>query len=790
MIIGNYTKVVIRGLRRHKTIAAINIAGLAIGMAAALLAILWVRHELSFDRYHEHSNRVFRVIIKTEAEGVVRRSAKTPAPMAAALMEEFPWVEDVARFFFSERLVNVNGARSYHSVCFADPSIFNLFTIPIIRGNRSVPFQTQHEIIISDTMARRYFPDSDPIGKTITLDDKNDFRIGGVFRDIPDNSHFQFHYLTSIDHIPANHQVNWGMRNYYTYLLARKDARVNGPTAVPASFVDKYIGSQIRRQFNFAFQLQPIHDIHLHSDIRNEIQPNGSLYNVSLFLLAGLFILLIACLNYINLTTAWYAGRQMEVGLRKVLGASSRHLLRQFLMESIMLVMMAAPISLALADWFLPIFNSLTGKQLSIWQANSVWLALAMIALIIITGLISGIIPAYFMLRASPIHALKCLRAPKTDDPSLRTVLVVFQFTLSIAFMIIALIISQQVDYLKSNDPGMTTQNIINIPLRNDPTAIQKQSLLKQEFLANPGVVSATISAFTPGKARYNMNYSHERVPENQSPQINCIPVDHDFIKTFGLQITAGRDFSAHFPSDAKQAYIINQAAQKEFGFKNPIGKHLAIANRRIGPIIGVVKDFHYNSLHQSIQPLVLYIDPDLNETISLRIVSDHIPQTIARIRQQWQKHIPRQPFAYTMLQDQINSLYKTESNLQKILAIVTILSIFIASLGLFGLAAYISLQRTREIAIRKVLGAPIHSLFSLLTRHFARWILLANILAWPVAYIFIANWLLQFSFRIPIPLASFILSALAALAIALITITYHTLHTVRQNPAKILRQH
>jgi putative ABC transport system permease protein len=442
MLLGNYLKVLSRSFERHKIIATINIAGLAIGMAAALLTILWVHHEWSFDRYHKNSDRVYRVIIQTEREGRIDRSAKTPAPCASALKREFPWIERSARFIRRDRIVTLNNRTIRSEILIADPTIFKVFTIPIIRGDKNSPLQSQKDVLISETMVRRYFPRKEPIGETITLGDKEELRISGVFRDIPDNSHFTFHLLTSLHTIPPSHHVNWGIRNYYTYILAQKGAHIDPTAAISMDFVDTYIGAQIRKQFKLAFHLQPLHDIHLHSDIRNEYQPNGSLYNLTLFLLAGCFILLIACLNYINLTTAWYAGRRQEVGLRKVLGASPRHILRQFLVESLLISIIATPAAMVLARWFLPIFNTLTGKHLFINILKNPWIFLSSIALIIVTSLISGIAPALFMLRTNPLHTLKGAPHRQSENPSSRQILVVFQFTLSITFMIIALIIA------------------------------------------------------------------------------------------------------------------------------------------------------------------------------------------------------------------------------------------------------------------------------------------------------------------------------------------------------------
>jgi putative ABC transport system permease protein len=772
-------------LRRYKAYSLINIIGLAIGMAACLLLFLWVQNELSYDRYHQKTGRIYRVISQWESEGQLERFAGTSAPLGPALVNEFPDIEKAVRFGTNGFLISYENKRFFENVFFADPELFDVFTFPLIKGDPEAVLKEPHSIIISEEMKEKYFGEEDPIGKIINLDEFGDFKITGVLKNIPPNSHFRFDFLGSFYDYAARHFDQWGMSNYWTYVLTSKNFDQDKFKEKLPEFVEKYRGKEVRYKYKVTYPLQSLASIRLHSNLRGEIEPNSDIETIYIFSAVALFILLIACLNYINLSTARYASRAREVGLRKVIGASRPQLINQFLGESLLFSFIAVLLAVALAEVFLPLFNSLSGKRLVFDYFKNLILLPGLIITALFAGLAAGSLPAFYISALQPVRALKGMLKASSRVSWLRRSLVLSQFVISIIFIFCTITISNQLSYMRNKKLGFDKEHVVNIPIY-DKNALQRYETIKNEFLENPRILGVSASSYFPGKVSWYQSYWYEGMSDKENPMIRWISVDHDFLPTFGIELVSGRNFSRDFPSDVKGAYILNESAVKEISWVSPLGKQFRIIEK--GTVVGVVKNFHFKSLHQRIEPFALYLCPEYFEYFSVRISPEGIPQTLDFLKNKWQELVPNQLFQFSFLDEDFDSLYKAEMRLEKIFGIVTSLAIFIACLGLFGLAAFTAEQRTKEIGVRKVLGASVSGIFLLLSREFTRWVLVANVIACPVAYYVMSRWLQNFAYRINIGPWVFILAAGMALLIALLTVSYQAIRAALANPVESLR--
>jgi putative ABC transport system permease protein len=786
----NYLKVALRNILRYKGHSFINIIGLSVGLAVCLLLLLWVQYESSYDRFNKNADQIYRVVSQAEKDGQIRRTAKSPAPLAPALIQEFPWIQKAVRFAKTNFLVKCNNKFFYEDIFFTDPGVFDVFDFPLVTGDAKTALKTPRLILISQEMKEKYFDVNDPMGKIISLEEWGDFKITGVFKNIPRNSHLRFHFLVSILNFQPDYLNQWGVYHYFTYILVNQNSPINAFNEKMPDFIEKYLGKEMRDRYDIKFLLQPLTRIHLYSNQRNDVETNSDIDTIYIFSAIAFFILLVACLNYVNLTTARFTNRAKEMGLRKVLGATSTHLIKHFLVESMLFAFISLPFSVLLANVFLPTFNSLSGKTLEFhyFDPSFLWVVLGFILFI---GLFSGIVPALFISSFQPAKSIKGMFKASPFSSIMRRCLVVFQFSISIIFVIGTLIIANQLRYAKFKDLGLDKENIINIHLNQNKEALLKYETLKYEFSQHPNVITTCASDFHPGRPRFNMNCWYEGQEPNQYAAIGCIPVGYDFLGTFKIDILEGRGFSRNFPTDEKNAFIINESALKEFGWQPgpAIGKAFNVAGGwRKGTIIGVVQNFHFNSLHKEIEPVALYIEPTNFEYISIRIKPVDISQTLKFLKNKWQEIIPGEPFVYSFLDEDYAGLYKIEFRLQKILALITILAIFIAGLGLFGLASFSAEQRRKEIGIRKVYGASVPGIVLLLSKEFTVLVLAASLFAWPVAWYAMNKWLQNFFYRITILPWVFLLSALAAIVIALITVSYKAFRAAITNPVETLR--
>jgi putative ABC transport system permease protein len=782
----NDLKVSFRNISRHKGHSFINIAGLAVGMAACLILFLWVQDELNFDCYHDKADRIYRVVSQYEVEGVVKRSATTQAPLLPALMNEFPEVKKGVRLGNNGFLVRYRDKLYHENIFFADPEIFNVFSFPLVRGNPRNALKETHSILISEEMRVKYFGDDNPVGKTLTIDENRDYKITGVFKNIPRNSHFRFNFLSSFLDYAGRHSDKWGISNYYTYILISKNYPVHKLDEKMPGFVEKYGGKESRYKYKSLYTFQPLTRIHLHSDLANEIEPNSDIKNIYIISVIALFILLIACSNYINLSTAMHFKRTKEVGLRKVFGATRAQLMKQFLSDSFLFSFISVLLAIGLVGLFLPVFNSLSGKQLEINYFNNLFLLPGLIGISLCVGFISGIFPASFISALQPVKAFKGILHYSSTATFLRQGLVVFQFSISIIFIISTIIISNQLSFIKNKKLGFDKEYILNIPIHSSE-ALQKYETIKYEFIQNANVSGICASSFIPGNDFYYQNYWHKGINPDAYPMITWIPVDHDFIKTFQIKLVEGRDFSKKFHDDVKGAYLINEAAAKEFGWQSTIGNELTIGNAK-GKIIGIVEDFHYKSLHKKIKPLALFISPELFKYFSVRINAENIPQTLRYLKTKWQELVPSQSFEYSFLDEDIDNLYKVEIRLRKIFVIISILAILIACLGLFGLTSFIEGLRTKEIAIRKVFGGSIPGIVILLIKDFIKCVLVSNIIAWPISWYAMNQWLQNFAHRVDIYLWIFLLAGILSIAFTTLTVSFKAIKAALVNPVEVLK--
>lgn len=783
----NYFKISFRNVLKYKGHSIINIIGLSIGIAVCLLLLLWVQDEVSYDRYHEKADRIYRVISQSEPDDKIVKSAHTPAPLAPALVNDFPWIKKAVRF--AKVKFSVKCADKYfdEEIFFADPGVFDVFSFSMIKGNPKTAIKDPNTLLISEEMKTKYFGDENPVGKIISLGGRYDFKITGVFKTIPKNSHFRFHFLASVLHFRKHYHTQWDVENYWTYILIEKGAPIDTFREKMPQFITKYRGRKAIDLYKIMYFLQPLTSIHLFSNLDSEIEPNRDITTVYIFSLIALFILLIACLNYINLSTARFTNRAREVGLRKVLGALPGQLIRQFLGESFLLAAIALLLSMLLSQLFLPLFNSLSGKTLAfLYFENFFWLPV-LFGIVFIVGLGAGIVPALFVSKFGPISALRGIFKSNPVISILRKALVVFQFSISIIFIIITLVIVGQLRFIKTTDLNLNKENVINIHINKSEAALLQYETIKYEFSKHPDVISVCASGFFPGKPKWNMNYWHDGVRPDEHININCIPVDHDFFETLQVNFVAGRCFARHITTD-KNNFILNEAAVKEFGWKSALGKQFNVSNWKKGQVVGVVENFKYDSLHNDVKPVVLYINPPGFAYFSVRIKPHNIQGTIKHLKEKWQELVSGQTFEYTFLDEDFERLYKSEFRLEQIFLAVTIMGLFIACLGLFGLAAYTAEQQTKNTGIRKVFGASVFDITVLLSKEFTLWVLAANIFAWPVAWYAMKSWLQNFAHRVDITLFTFFLAGVLAFITALLTVSYKAVRAARANPVESLR--
>lgn len=783
----NNLKLALRVFWKNKTYSLLNIFGLALGFACCLLIGLYVQQELSFDRYHQKHQRIYRLANQVTGASYENGIAKVTAPWGEEAQRTIPEVESVCRFVFFGRSVFRKGDQnSYESYgFFADSTALTMFTWPLTQGDPQTALREPNAIVLTQTLAERYFGEQNPMGEAITIDDQ-EYQVSGVMEDIPANSHFPVNFLVSMStysHPDMNDWVRWNQ--FYTYVLLRPEADLPTVNTKLQVMIEQNLDAE-RAEVTHPL-LQPIASIHLHSKLHREIATNSDVAYVYLFSLIALFILIIACFNFINLSTARAVHRAKEVVMRKVTGATRSSLIGQYLGESYLLVGLSVVVALLLATTFLPYLNAFLNRSLTLDLLNNWPLTTGLLTLTLLVGLLSGAYPAFVL---SGFRPGKILKGSMTfaGNAWLRKGLVVAQFAIAVFLIIGALVISSQLSYIQNKNLGFNKEQVVVIQLR-DQESVRRAGTIKEELEQLNGVESVTVSANRPGGSDYGVPYVAVGLPEDQQPSMRCLVIDPDFLDTYQMEIAAGRGFRADMPTDTA-AYLINETAARQLGWENPLEHQLSMpaVEREPGPIIGVVRDFHFRSLQEPIAPLYFFMEAGWFSEISLRLKSDDMQKTLALIEQKWADFEPGQPFAYRFFDESFDSLHQSESRTATIIKWFTVIAIFITALGLFGLATYTAERRTREIGIRKVLGASVASLVGLLSKDFLRLVIIGFLLAIPLAWIVTRQWLANYAYRIDISWQYFALAGAIAVLIAFFTVSYQSLRAALVNPVDSLK--
>ncbi len=793
----NYLKMAWRNIRKQKGYSVINLLGLAIGMACCLLILLFVQDEVGFDRYHDKADRIYRLISEAEVGGSLSNFALVPFAAPPAFAQEIPEVESFVRIIrIGRRQIIKLEERSFEEegIFLADDTFFSIFTHAFTSGDPEIALKDPGSVVITENTALRLFGDQDPIGKILQFEPVGDLHVTGVIRNVPENSHFTFNYLISFNSLTQQQRQGieqWLSIQGWGYLLLREGADAQAVQDKFPAIVESHTGKQAR-EFGIAisFSMQKMTDIHLRSHLQAEISPNGNLVYVYIFSAIAIFILVIACINFMNLSTARSANRAREVGLRKVFGAFRKNLIGQFIAESVLMALAALLLAVGLAALALPVFNSFAGKEMIAASLFRTPLLIGMGSLILFTGLLAGSYPAFFLSGFQPIAVFRGVLSKGAKGSLLRKVLVVFQFSVSVSLIIGTGIVLRQIDYMKNKNLGFDKENVL-VSLVQNPETGKNHLAIKAELLQNPNLNKVSFSTGIPGRIGELRLMIPEGRSKNETFSISTIRCDYDYLQTYGIRLAAGRDFSKEFSTDATKAYIINATAAQKFGWSadEAIGKDLTFAEGRPGQIIGVIDDFHYLPLTQAIEPLVLMLEETRLAFASIKVNPANTAQALEYVKNKWETFEPGREFNYFFVEDDFSSQYSAEERLSEILSVFAGLAIIIACLGLFGLASYTAVQRTREIGIRKVLGASIRSIIVFLSKEFVKWVLVANALAWPITFWVMRNyWLSGFPYRTDPSLMIFFTAGAASILIALLTVGFQVVRAASANPADSLR--
>ncbi len=775
----NHVKITLRIIKRNKAFSIINITGLAVGIACCFLILSWVRHELSFDRYHENADEVYRIISEFHSSaGEINYTNTTQAPLAGILKDRYPEIVNSARALNWPITVGTKQKSFEERVWLVDPSFFEIFTIEFISGDPNTALSDPSSIILTESVAQKHFREEDPLGKSILLGSVRPFQITGVIEDIPQNSHLDIDCILPLAFTKevGLELEEWSGFNFMAYVQLQK---MSSPVEVGHKI--KNILKDYFPETSTTIQLQPLSHIHLYA-----LGGGGLIIYVRIFLAMAVFILIIAAINYMNLSTARSAGRAREVGIRQTVGAKRMQLIRQFMSESLILSTVATLAAVILVHLFLPGFNRLTGRAVELEYSFLTILMLAGIALF--TGILSGAYPALVLSSHKPVNVLQGALSSRKNGAWFRRILVVAQFAISIFLIIGTMVIYKQVQFFQSKDLGYKKENILCFSISG--AVSRNYAAIKNELLNHPAILNMTRTNTTLDTTQStatsdNISWEGKDANENIS-WLHVVGVDYDYLDTFELKMAEGRFFSEEYPSDIKDGMIVNQAAIRAMNMDSPIGKkfHFWDLDEKI---IGVIQDYHFRSLHDAIEPLVLKLGLSLN-TISIKIRSENTANTIKDIETIMKKVIPDYTFEYEFLDERLDMLYQAERRMENIAKNISLLAVFLSCLGLLGLTAYTVEQRTKEIGIRKVLGASPLGILLLVIREFARWLFVANMISWPVAYFVTKQWLENFSYRIPISLWLFILSGLATFMIAFFTVSFQAVKATLENPVKSLR--
>lgn len=804
----SYLKIAYRNLIRYKFTSFINLFGLTIGLTCCLLITSFILNELSYDRHHKNASNIYRVTRSfNNDEGVVSLKLSTVAPaFGLYLPGDFPDIKKMTRMLANGSTPIRFGEKKFNekNVYYADENLFDVFSIKVLKGNPATALKDPFSVMLTESQAKKYFGNEDPMEKSIRYNSQFDFKVTGIYEAFPSNAHMHPDILFSFNTLKdsavygeENLRTSWSNNSFFTFLLLPDKYPVNSMIAQFPAFVDRRMGDEYgsgKQPSKYTrLDLQALTDIHLYSHTDYEAEPNGDISRVYIFSAIALFILLIACINYMNLSTARSALRAREIGIRKVVGARKKELIMQFLGESVLVCWMAIILA-ALLTWLtLPWINKVSGQELSMSTLLKWKILIPLFLTPFVVGLLSGIYPALFMSSFQPVKTLKGLFKVGGSSISFRKVLVVAQFSISIILIITTVIVFQQLNYIQNKSLGFDKDHVLTVNYSNEISS--HYEAFRNDLLKNAAFKDMSRSSRIPtGRLLDNMGASTMQGDSLKpvTTDIKYVAADYDFLSTFDISLGAGRFFDRGYGMDTN-SYVINQAAASAMGWNSPseaIGKVFKYG-RRTGNIIGVVKDFHFESMHQRIVPIVLVMFPPrigAFNNLSIKIAGKDLRGSLSQMEATWKKHFPETPFDYVFLEDNFNKLYEAEQRQATLFTAFACVAIFIACLGLFGLSAFAISQRIKEIGVRKVLGANIQSIVTLLSKDFLKLVLIAALMAFPIAWLAMNSWLQDFAYRIPISWWVFVLAAIAAALIAFFTVGFQAVKAAIANPVKSLR--
>ncbi len=801
----NYFKIALRNLKKDKVYSFINIFGLAIGITCCLLILLYISDELSYDNFHAKADRIYRVNTDLKFGGTELALPVCSDMVGPIMKKDYPQVEEYVRIYSynDNKLVRKgNNFNEERPVAFVDSTFFKVFSFPVLYGNTEHILNEPNTVIINESIAKKYFGTSDAVGKFIETDDNGgtNFKVTAVIKDMPENSHLQFKMIFPMQNL----SYKWGnfvSSNMRTYLLLKpgtdykefekKFFEYNDRYVFP--FAQKYMNIESKEAFLKAGnrvenKLMPIKNIHLYSKQIQELTPTGTIEYVYIFSAIALFILIIACVNFMNLTTARYANRAREVGIRKVLGTERKNLISQFLLESILMSCVSVLLSVLFIVILLPYFNDISAKELKINEMFSLPFLFLLLALPVIIGLTAGGYPSFFLSKFMPAEIIKGKLSSGTKSGNLRSALVVFQFAASVVLISATIVVYNQLNYIQSKNLGYQRDQLLII---NGTYSLKNVNAFRNEMLNVPGVTAATISGYLPVPSNRSFDgfFKDAAMGADKGLTMQRWIIDYYYLNTLGIKLKEGRNFSPDFGTDSSSV-ILNETAVKQIGLINPLGK--TVYTLRDGKlkslnVIGVVKDFHFESLRQNIGALGFMLGLNV-DNITLKINAANTSAIISKAENLWKKMTSGLPFSYRFMDESFNQVYKAEQRIGTITFLFALLAIIVAGLGLFGLATFLAEQRTKEIGIRKVLGASVFSVLYMLSKEFLKWVLIANAIAWPLAYYFMNRWLQDFAYRVNISWWIFVLAGGIALLIALLTVSFQAIKAAVANPIESLR--
>jgi putative ABC transport system permease protein len=801
----NYIRIAIRNLQKYKFISFINLFGLTVGLTCCLLITTYIIHELSYDKYNSKAKNIYRVTrqFRSAETGVVNLHLGTVAPPFGPLLQnDFKEIKTVTRFLDASPLpINYEEKKfNERNVYFADEHLLDVFDVKMLKGDPASALSGPFSVMLSEEIAKKYFGDADPMNKVIKMNNQYGLKVTGIYRAFPGNSHLHPSVMISFNTLKDTAiygeerlRTNWGNNAFFTYLLVSDNFNPQRLEALFPAFIDRHMTGEGTKPSTWtSLHLQKLTDIHLRSHLDYEVEENGDIKRVYIFSAIALFILLIACINYMNLSTARSALRAREIGIRKVVGAQRKEIIAQFLSESVMITCMALVLAILLTLLTLPWLNQLTDQTLSINILLKWYILIPLFFVPVIVGLLSGLYPALFMSSFQPVKVLKGLFKVSGNNISFRQVLVTLQFTISIILIISTVVVFKQVRYMQQKSLGFDRERIVTLPYNNSLN--QRFESFRTDLLTGSQIKEVTRSSRIPTGRLLDASGTWIKSGDSMVPaksELKFVAADQHFLSTYGVRVLAGRGFSKDFGTDTS-AFLINEAAAKALGFKNneaAIGANIEYGNKK-GQLIGVINDFHFESMHQKILPLILLMPPQENYygRISVKIAGDNIHAALSGIEKTWGRFLPETPFEYTFLDENFDKLYKSEQRQGTLFTTFASIAIFIACLGLFGLSAFAITQRIKEIGIRKVLGASTGSIVGLLSKDFLKLVIIAAAIAFPIAWYAMHNWLQDFAYRTNIQWWIFLAALAVAGFVALATISIQAIKAALANPVKSLR--